>query len=165
MNGRSNELLYKRKARYETLRGKIGAIPESHCAGLTESERPKDRCENPCAASMYSVSEHRGARDGRESAAGFIVVWTVSNQLQRNRDEMARNTIDRCIERADRMERRPETSRFGHGRRTSLRLLGQFHGQCSKSFWRLHWQADPWGIDWEWQSDQRPWIRILVWTN
>src|SRR6266446_1936795 len=155
----------KGKRDMKPLRRNIGAIPASHCARLTEPERPKDRYEKPCAANLYSVSEHRGARDGRKSAARSIVVWTASNQLQRNREQMARNTIDRCIERADRMEWRSETSRFGHERRTSLRLPGQFHGQCSKSLWRLHWQTDPWGIDSGWQSDQRPWIRILVWTN
>src|SRR5438477_5993336 len=141
--------------------GTLAQIAQSHCAGLTELQRSKGRYEKPCAADLYSVSEHRGARDGRESAAGSIVVWTVSNQLQRNREQMARDPTSRCGERADRMERRSETSRFGHERRTSLRLLGQFHSQCSKSLWRLHRQADPWGIDSGWQSDQRPWIRIL----
>jgi hypothetical protein len=165
MKGRSNEQLCKRKARYKFLRGNTGAISESHCAGLTQPERPKGKYEKPCAADLYSVSEHRGARDGRESAAGSIVMWTVSNQLQRNREQMARDPTSRCGERTDRMERRSETSRFGHERRTSLRLPGQFHSQCSKSLWRLHWQADPWGIDSGRQSDQRPWIRILIWTN
>src|SRR5207244_1649152 len=133
--------------------GNIGPIAQSHYAGLTSRNGQKLRYEKPCAASLYSVNEHRRARDGRESATGSVAVRAVPDELQRNREQMARNTIDRCGERADRMERRSETSRFGNERRTSLRLPDQFRSECSKSLRRLHRHAEPRRIDSEWRRD------------
>src|SRR4030095_17161431 len=60
------------------------------------------------------------------------------------------------------MEMRSQTSRFGHDRRTPLRLCRQFHRERPKSLRRVHRQAKTCCAHPQWRGDQGPRLWLLI---